>query len=176
MWFKKQKGKNEKVQMSKEDFGRVVLAYMLVQNADNQIKQFDEMAIKVTYMNYLVYISYLLFLSRKILEQRFSKNDARIIVSSAVSGLFEYMDEIPKEKKPEGIRLFKELHTENDSYLEDACADLGSEQGLKDLTSSFLRDCGAEKGFYNHLSAFTMFSGFIIHHTNDILNDKIILT
>ena len=161
--------------MNKEQFGKIVLGWMLLTSANNGVKEFEEIGIKETFANYSTYLEYLLFLTRKILGARYDLNDTKLIVEATIEGVFDYMDGLPKEQKGEVKTLFKEMYKETESFLNEICNDIGSEQGLKELTTSFLNDCGVEKDMFSHMHAFALFSGFIIHHTSDILNDSIII-
>lgn len=175
-WNKIEKKEASKPQMSKEQFGKTVLGWMLVVSSTNAVKEFEENGIKKLLVNQLTYLAYLLFLTRKILETRFASEDTQIIIGAASDGVFDYMSNISEEEREIARDFLGEYYPEIEIKLDEICNDIGSEQGLKQLATSFLRDCDTDVVFTNHLSMFAMFSGFIIHHTSDILNDKVILT
>lgn len=175
-WNKIEKKEASKPQMSKEQFGKTVLGWMLVANATNAVEEFEENGIEKKFVNQLTYLAYLVFLTRKILENQFPVDDAHIIVESAINGIFDYMTNVSDEEREIARDFFGVYYPEIEEELDKRCNDIYSEQGLKELTSSFFRNCDTKAGLYEHISVFAMFSGFIIHHTSDILNDKVILT
>ena len=65
------------------------------------------------------------------------------------------------------------LNGKFEKMSEEICGDISSERGLRNLADSFLVSCGKEKCLFGHMAVFAHLSGFVIHHTSDILNDEI---
>lgn len=167
--------KKKKKEISKELFGERVLSRMLLTTAEQSYTLFEELNTEMTLGNYMFFLQYLLFIARKILEQRYSDEVVYAITRSAIAGMVSFMDVIPTNKKEEMTDLFLKMYTEVEDYAEEICSDIGSKNGLKNLSKAFLEDCGLENGLLENLHIFTFFSEFIIHHVNDILNDEIII-
>lgn len=167
--------KKKKKEISKELFGERVLSRMLLTTADQSYSLFEELNVEMTFGNYMFCLEYLLFLTSKILEQQHTFTDVKIITQSAIDGLIIFMDTIPNEKKNEMTVLFREMYNEIEKYANEICGDIGSEQELKNLSKAFLEDCGLQNGMLENLHIFLFFSGFIIHHSSDILNDEIVI-
>ena len=85
------------------------------------------------------------------------------------------MDNVPTYKKDEVKKVFEKMYAEFEIYSEQICGDIGSEKCLKNLTTSFLSALGINNGLLEHTRVFTELSGFIVYHTNDILNDEIVI-
>lgn len=167
--------RKKKKEISKELFGERVLSKMLLISAQNSPGLFEELGIEMTFTHYLLYLEYLLFLSKKILSQRYTTTDINRIINATIYGLIDLMDNVPSDKKDEVKRLFWSMYTVFDEMSEEICRDIGSERGIRNLADSFLESCGKEKCLFGHMTLFVHLSGFVIHHTNDILNDEIVL-
>ena len=167
--------KKRKTEISKEMFGQRVLSRMLLISAKQSPDLFEELGVEMTFTHYLLYLEYLLFLSKKILSQRYSASSVDRIINATIYGLIDFMDAVPADKKDEAKSMFWTMYHDFDEMSEEICGDIGSEYGLRNLADSFLVSCGKEKCFLGHMSVFTHFSGFMIHHTSDILNDEIVL-
>lgn len=165
----------EQKEISKELFGERILSRMLLKSAEKCPGLFNELGIDMELVHYLLYLEYLLFLSKKILEQRYSNTDVGVITYSAINGLIDFMDNVPTYKKDKVKKVFEKMYAEFEIYSEQICGDIGSEKCLKNLTTSFLSALGINNGLLEHTRVFTELSGFIVYHTNDILNDEIVI-
>ncbi len=165
--------KKKKPEISKELYGERVLSRILLKCAEKSPDLFDELGIKMEFTHYLLYIEYLLFLAEKIMAQRYSASTIRVIANCTIDGLVDYMDIVPTPQKGNCKRLLHQMYQEVRSYSEEICTDISSKRGLKNLSEAFLKDCGGEKELVGDLLVFTDFTGFIIYHTSDILNDEI---
>ena len=167
--------KKKKKEISKELFGERILSRMLLTSAQKSPDLFEEFGIPMEFTHYLYYLEYLLFLAGKILEQRYPVADVKIITYSTIEGLVDFMDVVPADKKNDVKKIFGEMYAEFAIYSEEICSDIGSKQGLKNLADSFLVGLGMEKGLLENVRVFTELSGFVVYHTNDILNDEIVI-
>ncbi len=166
----------KKVKVSKKEFGELALSGMLLISAKKSPDLFEELNVEMKAIHYLIYLEYLLFIAEKILEQRFSSTEIEIIIDSTIDGLIKFMDILPDDKKEEANRKFREMYTESETYFEEICSDIGSENGLKNLASAFLEDCGIGKDLFAHMRVFAEFSTLIIYHSESILGKGIIIT
>ena len=167
--------KKKKPEISKEMFGQRVLSRMLLTSAKQSPDLFEELGIEMTFTHYLLYLEYLLFLSKKILFQRYSATDVERIINATIYGLIDFMDVVPSDKKDEVKSMFWAMYYDFEKISEEICSDIGSEYGLQNLAESFLASCGVGKDTLGNMLVFTHLSGFVIHHTGDILNDEIVL-
>ena len=167
--------KKKKPEISKEAFGERVLSRMLLTTAKQSPDVFEELGVEMTFTHYLLYLEYLLFLSKKILSQRYSVVGVSRIINATIYGLVDFMDNVPSNKKDEVKHLFWSMYNEFEKMSEEICEDIRSEQGLHNLADSFLVSCGIEKCFLGHMSVFIHLSGFVLHHTGDILNNEMVL-
>ena len=167
--------KKKKPEISKEMFGQRVLSRMLLTSAQQSPALFEELGVEMTFNHYLLYLEYLLFLSKKILSQRYSATGVDRIINATIYGLIDFIDAVPSDKKDEVKSVFWAMYHDFEKMSEKICSDIGSEHGLRNLSNSFLASCGVEKDFLGNMLVFTYLSGFVIHHTNDILNDEIVL-
>lgn len=167
--------KKKKQEISKEMFGEKILSRMLLTTAKQSPDLFEELGVEMTFTHYLLYLEYLLFLSKKILAQRYPATGVARIINATIYGLIDYMDNVPADKKDEVKSLFRSMYNDFDRMSEEICNDIGSERGLRNLADSFIVSCGKEKCTFGHMTVFTHLSGFVIHHTSDILNDDIVV-
>ncbi len=167
--------KKKKQEISKELFGERILSRMLLTTAKQSPDLFEELGVEMTFTHYLLYLEYLLFLSKKILSQRYSATGVSRIINATIYGLIDFMDNVPANKKDEVKSLFWSMYNEFERMSEEICEDIGSERGLRNLADSFLVSCGKEKCLFGHMTVFSHLSGFVIHHTSDILNNEIVL-
>lgn len=165
----------KKKELSCEEFGKDYLGQWLLTSAKSCPDLFDELGVEMTHLRYFYYLAYHLFLSKKILSQRYSDIQVGRIIFGASCGIIDYMDTriVSADKKDDAKSLFWSMYDDTKVHGEEICNDIGSKDGLKNLSKSFLEDCGLQNGFLENLAVFTLFSGFIIHHTSDILTDKI---
>ena len=87
--------------------------------------------------------------------------------------MIDFMDNVPANKKDEVKSVFWSMYNDFEKMSEEICGDISSERGLRNLADSFLVSCGKEKCLFGHMAVFAHLSGFVIHHTSDILNDEI---
>ena len=167
--------KKRKTEISKEMFGQRVLSRMLLTSAKQSPDLFEELGVEMTFTHYLLYLEYLLFLSKKILSQRYSESGVDRIINATIYGLIDFMDAVPADKKDEVKSLFWAMYHEFEEMSEKICSDIGSEHGLRNLAASFLESCDKGKDLLGNMLVFAHFSGFVIHHTSDILNDELVL-
>ena len=165
--------KKKKQEISKELFGERVLSRMLLTTAKQSPDLFEELGVEMTFTHYLLYLEYLLFLSKKILSQRYSVSGVNRIINATIYGLIDFMDNVPANKKDEVKSVFWSMYNDFEKMSEEICGDISSERGLQNLADSFLVSCGKEKCLFGHMAVFAHLSGFVIHHTSDILNDEI---
>ena len=165
--------KKKKKEISKEMFGERILSRMLLTTAKQSPDLYEELGVEMTFTHYLFYLEYLLFLSKKILSQRYSASGVNRIINATIYGLIDFMDNVPAAKKDEVKSLFWAMYADFDKMSEEICKDISSERDLRNLAHSFLSGCGKEKDFSGHMMVFAHLSSFIIHHSKDILTDEI---
>lgn len=167
--------KKKKMEISKEMFGQRVLSRMLLTSAEQSPSLFEELGVEMTFSHYLLYLEYLIFISKKILSQKYSATGVDRIINATIYGLIDYIDVVPFDKKDEVKSLFWKMYHDFENMADEICSDIGSEYGLRNLAKSFLESCDVEKGILENMLLFTHLSGFVIHHTSDLLNDEIML-
>ena len=111
----------------------------------------------------------MLFLSKKILEQKYSSFEIKIILNAAIDGMIDCMDNVDGSEKGIVKNKFKIMYSSFESMSEEICNDIGSETGLKNLANSFLECFGVSKGILENVRVFTELSCFVIYHTDDVL-------
>lgn len=159
--------------MNKEVYGYGILSRIILMTSNNCYDVFEKLEKPLTFSDYLIFLQYHLFIAQKILETRYNMCDIQSIMTLALVGIVDYSDIIPYENKNDCKDMISEWYAETADYLKDI--DIYDKQGLEKLADCFLQDCKMHKDIHSHLSIFLLFSSFVIHHTNDILNDKIIL-
>lgn len=94
------------------------------------------------------------------------------IINSTINGIIDCSNIIEQPQKEETKESFIKYYWD---LFDDYTIDIYSEAGMHELVNLFQSNIEMGKDFLCHLSIFTDFSGFIIHHTKDILNDEIII-
>ena len=173
MLFKNIFNREKQNEISKEEFGERILSRIILLTGENSKEVFEKLEKELTFGDYLIYLQYHLFLAQKILEERYYLCDVQEIIDATIIGLIEFSNVIAVDKKDEVKQMFKEWYVETSDYLKDI--DIHEKQGLQELVTCFMQDTNIPKDFYYNLDIWLQFSGFIIHHTNDILNDKILI-
>lgn len=170
-WNKnKKKKEHQRITISKTEYGKAVLSYIIVQEGDKFKELLEELELDVDFTEYLTFLQYIVYVSQKILETRFSPAHATEITISSFDGIVEYFDFINDKKKLVLAELLKKQYT---SLKESIKFDIYKENELHSLVEAFLTDIGVEKNFTRHNTFFMVFSGYIIYHTSTIFNEDI---
>ncbi|MBQ9975869.1 MAG: hypothetical protein IJP16_05100 [Clostridia bacterium] len=169
-FLKKKKAQNV---ITKELFGERILSRFILQSGTNCTDIFEALGEEPTFAHYLIYLQYLLYLSSKILEQKYSECEVDTIIDSAIDGLFDFMDCVPTHKKPEAKKTTKEHYFDFKETLELLCSNINDENTIHKISDDFIEYFQINHTSQNHFLIFTEFSLFVIHHTQDILNDNI---
>lgn len=171
MFFnKKKKANNKHLTLSKADYGKAVLSYIVMRKGSNFESLLKELGKEWDSGDYLWYLQYIVYISEKILETRFSSADASQIAVSSFDGIVEYLDMVDDDAKNILAESMKEQYL---SCMQNLKFNIYTEAGLHSLVNSFLEDINVGKCFTCHFAFFTDFSSFIIHHTSSIFNDNI---
>lgn len=164
--------KDKRITLTKKDFGKAVLSYIVIQHGNNFEKLLQELEKEedFIFIEYLTYLRYIVYISEKILENRFSTVDACEIAVSSFDGIVEYLDLIADDKKGAIAEIMKKQYL---SFKEDIDYGIYSEAELHSLVDAFLEDIDVGKDFSYHFTFFTDFSLYIAHHANTILDENI---
>lgn len=162
--------KDKRVTLTKKDFGKGILSYIVMLHGDSFEERLKDLEMKWDFVKYLTYIQYVVYISEKILETRFSTADSCEIAVSSFDGIVEYLDVADDDKKGAMAEVMKEQYL---SFKEDINYGIYSEAELHSLVNAFLEDIDVGKGFICHSTFFLDFSSYIIHHTSSILDENI---
>ena len=165
--FKKKE--NKKIELSKEEFGKLALSRLLLTNAQNSPDLFKELNMEIDFIHYLLYLEFILFISKKLLEEKYSSQDADVIINSTIDGITLFMANIPDETRDDVNKHFRKMFAEFEEDCKSTNCDVYSEQGLRNLATSFLEWCGIEHCILGHTLVFTHLSSFIIHHLGGVI-------
>jgi len=168
-WNRKKK-ESKHITVSKTDYGKAVLSYIVIQQGNNFEKLLTELERDRDFTEYLGFLQYIVYISQKILETRFSSADAAEIAISSFDGIVEYFEFIDDKKKLALAEVLKEQYTSLKEFID---CDIYKEEGLNSLVDAFLEDINVGKDYLYHLTFFTTFSSYIIHHTSSIFNENI---
>lgn len=166
MFFKKRKNK-----ISMEAFGERILSKFILTSGDRFFELAEDLN-KNDFFDYLLYIQYLLYISQKILELKYTQNDVKRIINASINGIVDLFDTIDSSMKLEFKKHFKEGYIE---LFDDINLDIFKEELMHELVTYFENDLNLEPNALNHQLIFVDFTLFIKYHASDILNDDIIL-
>lgn len=173
--FSKKK-KSEKMTITKEEFGKYALSRMALISAGNSEDLFKELEIEDNNANYMLYLNFILLISKKLLQEKYSSKDADLIINAAIDGVvLSLFKDVPTELQDTTSQKFKEMFSDIEEDCNLTNCNTNSEQGLKNFASSFLEWCGVGKSFIGHTIVFTYFSSFIIHHLVDVVGNGFII-
>lgn len=167
-WNKKKK-EREHITVSKTEYGKAVLGYIIIQQGGKFKKLLQELELDGGSTEYLIFLQYIVYISQKILETRFSPANATEMALSSFDGIVEYFA-IDDEMKLFLAESLKEQYTSLKEFIK---FDIYKEDGMHSLVNAFLEDIGVGKSFMCHNTFFMVFSGYIIHHTSSIFNENI---
>lgn len=162
--------KDKRVTLTKKDFGKGILSYIVMLHGDSFEERLKELEMEWDFVKYLTYIQYVVYISEKILETRFSTADSCEIAVSSFDGIVGYLDVVDDDKKGAMAEVMKEQYL---SFKEDINYGIYSEAELHSLVNSFMEDIDVGKSFFCHSTFFLDFSSYIIHHTSSILDENI---
>ena len=168
-WNGKKK-ENKHITVSKTDYGKAVLSYIVIQQGKHCEKLLTELERDRDFTEYLSFLQYIVFISQKILETRFSSADATKIAASSFDGIVEYFEFMDNKQKLALAEVLKEQYTSSTAFID---CDIYKKEGLHSLVDAFLEDINVGKDYLYHLTFFTTFSSYIIHHTSSIFNENI---
>ncbi len=170
-WNKNNKKKeHEHITISKTEYGKTILSYIIIRQGDKFKELAEEYELDGDFTEYLTFLQYIVYISQKILETRFSPANATEIAISSFDGIVEYFEFINNEKKLLLAKLLKEQYA---SLIEFIKFDIYKETELHSLVDAFLVDIGVKKSFMCHSTFFLTFSSYIIYHTSSIFNENI---
>lgn len=168
MFFKKHSKKEKPVQITKEEFGDYVLSKFILKSGEDVDAFFNEFNKENSVIDYLTFLRYHLFLAQKILEKRYSSNDAKKIIFSAINGIIDMLNFFPDENKGKAKEGFKAQYS---FFVEDFDIDITNENDMHKLTKCFLEEWKVEDTFQSHHYVLMSFMLFMEYHTNDILTN-----
>lgn len=160
------------LELTQELYGERILSRFILKSGENINELFASFEKEPRIIDYFNYLWFLLFIAQKILEQKYPAAFVKPIINSTISGIIDCSNIIEQPKKEEAKETFIKYYWD---LFDDYSVDIYSETGMHELVNLFQSDIEMGKDFLGHLSIFTDFSGFIIHHTKDILNDEIII-
>ena len=160
------------MELTQELYGERILSQFILKSGENIDELFASFEKEPRIIDYFNYLWFLLFIAQKILEQKYSAAFVKPIINSTISSIIDCSNIVEQSKKEEIKETFIKYYRD---LFDDYSVDIYSETGMHELVDLFQSDIEMGKDFLGHLSIFTDFSGFIIHHTKDILNDEIII-
>ena len=169
-FWNKKKNKPKHITLSKTEYGKAVLSYIIIQQGEKFKELSKEHELDVDFTEYLTFLQYIVYISQKILETRFAPADATEIAISSFDGIVEYLEFIDDKKKLILVEFLKEDYTSLKEFIK---FDISKQDEMHSLVNAFLEDIGVEKSFICHSTFFMVFSGYIIHHTSSIFNENI---
>lgn len=160
------------LELTQEIYGERILSRFILKSGERIDELFASFEKEPRIIDYFNYLWFLLFIAQKILEQKYSATFVQPIINSTINSIIDRSNIIEQPQKGEAKEAFIKCYWD---LFDDNTIDIYSEAGMHELVNLFQSDIEMGKDFLGHLSIFTDFSGFIIHHTKDILNDEIII-
>ena len=166
MFFKK------KYRIDKVLYGQRILSRHILTSGQRYFDSINELDIEFSFYHYTFYLQYLLFISGRILNTKYSSFDVSLIIHNAIIGIVDLLDDIDVASKPQ---LKDTLNETYKNIVDNDEINIFSDDDMHKLTDCFLDNCKYEKIFTNHLHFYLEFTLFIKYHTADILDKRIIL-
>jgi len=163
------KKKDKPITISKTEYGKTVLSYIVTRHGNNFDNLLKDIGKEKCSSDYLIYLQYMVYISEKILESKYSSADAYEIALASFDGIVEYF-EVDDETR---ITMAKHLKDWYMSLKEFIKFGIYEEKELKSLVDAFLEDINVSNGFFAHMTVFVYFSSYIIYHSSSILNNEI---
>lgn len=165
--FKKNK-KEEKIYLSEKEYA-CYLAHVILTSGSNgfsEIRETLEPSKHLLYY-YLRLLLHYLYICEFLLHEKYYQYNIDNCINLTIDYIVESID-LPTDSK----QLMRDMYadTKSDYY------NIYTEDGIHGLVSSYQGCLENNKGVLLHTTLFVLFSGFIIHHTSDIVGDKIIIT
>ena len=160
------------VKLSKEAYGEVILSRFILTSGNRffELSQDLDLNEENQSYSYFCFLQYLLYLSQKILEQKYPISDVSITIDSAINGIVDLLDSVKLDDKSEVKTLMKNHYLD---FLVEESINIFEEIGMHELVNLFEENLEIEHSFQSHFRIFTEFTLFIKYHAGDILNDKI---
>ena len=156
------------MRVTKKEYGELIgelvltcgFGYFNLAKDLNEVEDMDD---------YLIYMTYYLFLSKKIVERKYSNKDIDVFINEAVNYICKSLSEDKSKEMPGDKNLINKIL----SNLSSFDIDITLMKDLDKLVKSFEKDWGLKTSKEIDMKVFNELLTFIINHTKSLLDNNI---